>query len=123
LAQEDESEPETPVFQRIAKQHIMSPSNFTITPVQTPALAAYQEKQLKHMKVDHLYRRSDLTNRGSELTAATTVNDEEMPFEVSKTVKHTHKKSLMLAAENMLSPKSMRRDSMPFAQRGFDDDL
>lgn len=117
IAEEDESEPETPVFSRIAKQHVMQPSNFTITPMQTPALAAYQEKQLKHMKVDHLYRRSDTTNRRSDLTAASTMREEEeMPFEVSKTVKHTHKKSLMLAAENMLSPKSMRRDSIPFAE-------
>jgi hypothetical protein len=86
--------------------------------MQTPALAAYQEKQLKHMKVDHLTglgRRSSITNRRSELTAATTLQEEEMPFEVSKTVKHTHKKSLMLAAESMLSPKSMRRDSVTFA--------
>jgi len=91
--------------------------------MQTPALAAYQEKQLKHMKVDHLYRRSDTTNRRSDITAATTLEEEEMPFEVSKTVKHTHKKSLMLAAENMLSPKSMRRDSITLALPPADDDL
>lgn len=97
----------------------MKPSNFTITPMQTPTMAAYQEKQLKHMKIDHLYRKSDTTtNRRSELTAAATnyEDDDNMPFQIAcpQTVKHSKKKSFMLAAENMLSPKgraSVRRES------------
>jgi len=75
------------------------------------------------MKVDHLYRKSETTTRRSDLTAATAHEEEDMPFEVAKTVKHTHKKSLMLAAENMLSPKSMKKESVSFAEAPSNDDL
>merc|ERR1711981_419602 len=87
-------------------------------------MAAYQEKQLKHMKGDHVWnRKSETTNRRSELTADTTTanqntlnlnfEDDEMPFATAKTVKHIKKKSLITAGENMLSPQSfIRRESL-----------
>jgi len=124
---EEFDEPETPVFKKIKKQTEMKPSNFQITPLK----ADYLEKQLAHMKVDHLRaRNSDFASfgRGSGMTQASTMNttinadeDNEMPFAMANSVKHTHKKSLMLAANNMLSPKStnptklsMRKGSVTF---------
>jgi len=68
------------------------------------------------MKLDHIKNRhSDVTtvNRSSALTAASTMNntikadDDDMPFAICNTVQHVPKKSLMLAANNMMSPKSI----------------
>jgi len=113
---EEQSEPETPVFQKIKKQTEMKPSNFQITPLK----ADYLEKQLAHMKVEHLMknRHSEITsmNRRSEMTQASTMNntlynndDEDMPFAIANSCKHQPKKSLMLAANNMMSPKSTKQ--------------
>jgi hypothetical protein len=72
------------------------------------------------MRVDHLRaRHSEVTSFGrrSGMTQASTLNntlsnDEEtgdMPFAIAGSVKHTHKKSLMIAANNMLSPQSTKQ--------------
>ena len=100
---------------RIRKQTQPKASNFQITPLK----ADYLDKQLAHMKVDHLkIRNSDLTSghRRSEMTQATTMNnsinfddESDMPFAVANTVKHVPKKSLMLAANNLISPKASQK--------------
>lgn len=123
IIDEDQSEPETPVFMKIQKRTEMKPSNFQITPLK----ADYLEKQLAHMKVDHLRaRHSDITSFGrrSGMTQASTMNNTvttseegEMPFAVASSVKHTHKKSLMIAANNMMSPKSTKQVTKDFRIR------
>jgi len=115
-AAEEEEEPEmmreTLVF---PKCHDMKPSTFTITPMQTPSMAAYQEKQLKYMGGDHIWnRKSDTTNRKSDLTADTNAPqlhfvDDEMPFATApiiNTVKAVKRKSLLLVADSIVSPKT-----------------
>jgi len=87
------------------------------------------------MKKDHIkIRNSDITNpsSSSRITGLSTMNttlkttprdndvEEDMPFAMAaSSVKYTPKKSLMIAANNMVSPKAMRitRNSITFDNR------
>lgn len=77
------------------------------------------------MKLDHLKNRHSnvsTANRRSEMrmqasTMNSTINcddDNDMPFAVASTVKHIPKKSLLIAANNMMSPKSNDKMRLSF---------
>lgn len=92
-------------------------------------MADYLEKQLAHMKIEHLKaRNSDINSFGRHsglYTNASTMNttmngddENDMPFAIaSNSVKHVPKKSLMLAGNNMMSPKSSVANPMRLSQR------